>query len=267
MGYWDYLPDQRGVMFAPLYYPRPIYRHYGYFYRPHIILDTNVVFLSLFVRRGSHHYYFGDYHHHRYEKRGFRPWYSRQANRYGHDPFYRTYRQHRMRDDRHWENNYRRQSEYRRSHKDARPSQRFKETREHQVKQPQPSANRQIGKIFGDALDNRTQAEQMKQLKPDRGRQTHSPSGKNTNFQADRKKIAVPNPQGQARQPRTEVRKPARTAPFAVPGKSKEERQEYADQKNRQLENQRYQQQNQGNGQAGRMLPWVGRSTGQSHGK
>lgn len=108
-GYWDYNLPRRGVIYSPLYYKRPIYQNYGYSYIPSIILNVDNVFLSLFIRRGFHHYYFGNYHHARYQRHGFYPWYSRHATRYGYDPQYRKYRSHHLRYDRGWEKKYQRQ--------------------------------------------------------------------------------------------------------------------------------------------------------------
>jgi len=70
-GYWDYRFDRRGVMFAPRYYAQPTYRNHDYSYTPRIVLNINAIFLSLFIRSDSHHYYFGDYYDDRYERRGF----------------------------------------------------------------------------------------------------------------------------------------------------------------------------------------------------
>ncbi len=118
-GYWDYHLTRRGVMYAPIYYTRPIYRSHDYFYTPRITLDFDSVFLSLFVRRGGHHYYFGNYHHVRHVKRGFYPWYSKHATKYGHDPHYKSYRSHRLRHDREWEKKYHRKFQQHRNHKKA----------------------------------------------------------------------------------------------------------------------------------------------------
>ena len=88
LGYWDYQMDHRGVMFAPVYFPQPVYRHHNYYYTPSIALDIDAIFLSLFIRMHSHQYYFGDYYDSRYESRGYYPWYSPRATRYGYDPYY-----------------------------------------------------------------------------------------------------------------------------------------------------------------------------------
>ncbi|WP_143170832.1 YXWGXW repeat-containing protein [Desulfopila aestuarii] len=130
-GYWDYHLFRRGVMFAPRYYSRPIYRAHDYYYTPSIVLDINTIFLSLFIRQDHHHYYFGDYHDVRYTRRGFIPWYSKHATRHGYDPYYTSYRWHQSRHDDRWEHNYRKQFEYHRDHREARPSVLYRSQVEH----------------------------------------------------------------------------------------------------------------------------------------
>ncbi len=259
MGYWDYQPVSRGVMFAPLYYPRPVYRHRGYYYRPHAVLNTNTVFLSLFVRRGYHHYYFGDYHDRRYEKRGFRPWSHRHATRYGYDPFYRNYREHHLRESRRLGSNSHRQAGYRLEKRDERIRQKYEPPRGSKFNQSPAPINRGVGKLFGDVMGNkdRRQSKQSTSGQSDRRRELRtSPGGNNHGARSGKKFDRAAQPRTEARQVPAESREPVRVQPFGVPdGRSKEERQENA---NRQ--NQWSQQQDQNNNQGRRLQPWQGRS-------
>ena len=220
MGYWDYPVERRGVMFAPLYYSRPIYRHHGYFYRPHIVLNTDTVFLSLFVRRNSHHYYFGDYYDHRYTQRGFHPWYSKQATRYGYDPFYKNYRSHRMAKDRQWENNYQRQFVYRRDHRDARLPQRIEPIKMHPLNQSQSPISQSIGSLFGSIVKKKDQSQQVPHVKPEHQQKKHSPSRRDANFQVEHNKFErAPQPQQQTRHA-TGIHQSEETRLYIVPGNS-----------------------------------------------
>jgi hypothetical protein len=166
MGYWDYQIAHRGLMFAPLYYSRPIYRNHDYFYSPAIVLDFDSVFLSLFIR-DSHHYYFGDYYDPRYEKRGFYPWYSNQATRYGYDPYYRDYRSYRLRNDKNWEKQYHQQFEYRRNHIDARPPRIYEHKEKHNYKQSHFPATQMIGRRLVDVVENKSQPFRFTRIKSD----------------------------------------------------------------------------------------------------
>ena len=259
MGYWDYQPGSRGVIFAPLYYPRPVYRHRGYFYRPHVALNTDTVFMSLFIRRGYHHYYFGDYHDRRYEKRGFRPWSDRHATRYGHDPFYRNYRDHRLRESRGWKKNEFRQFDSPRNQRNEHGRQRYEPPRGHNLKQSPSPFSRGVGKLFGDVMDNsnRGQRQQLAPDQPDRRRELRSSPGVNSPVPSSRNKADRANkPHTEGRKVHAGSREPVKLNPFRVPtGTSKEERQENADR-----QNQGFQQQDQNNNQGRRLQPWHGRS-------
>ncbi len=146
-GYWDYQLSHRGVIFAPLYYVHPIYRNHGYSYTPSIVLNIDTIFLSLFIRQDSHHYYFGDYFDARYEKRGFHPWYSPHATRYGYDPFYRSYRSHRLQKDKQWERNYKRQFQYQQKHVEAKPRTRYRQPTQHTVQPKTTVSSMKIGQV------------------------------------------------------------------------------------------------------------------------
>jgi hypothetical protein len=122
-GYWDHDIVHRGVMFAPVYYAQPVYRQPSYYYSPSTVIDLAVILTSLFVQPRSRHYYYGDYYDRRYEERGFHPWYSSQAMRYGDDPIYSHYRSRQLLQNRDWDRYIDDQYRYRRQHVDARPPQ------------------------------------------------------------------------------------------------------------------------------------------------
>jgi len=122
-GYWDHDIVHRGVMFAPVYYAQPVYRQPSYYYSPSTVIDLAVILTSLFVQPRSRHYYYGDYYDRRYEERGFHPWYSSQAMRYGDDPIYSHYRSRQLLQNRDWDRYIDDQYRYRRQHIDARPPQ------------------------------------------------------------------------------------------------------------------------------------------------
>ncbi len=124
-GYWDYHLDRRGILFAPVYYQRPIYAYPSYFYAPIIALDIRPVILSLFILSHSHHFFFGDYYDVRYESRGYYPWYSRKATVYGYDFCYLGFRTFQHTRDPGWERYLHEQYRYRREHVVARPPHTF----------------------------------------------------------------------------------------------------------------------------------------------
>ena len=188
-GYWDYQPSRRGVLFAPLYYVHPIYRNHGYYYTPSIVLNIDTIFLSLFIRQDSHHYYFGDYFDARYEKRGFHPWYSPHATRYGYDPYYRSYRFHRLQKDKQWEHNYQRQFQYHQKHKEARPPVLYRPPAKHNVDRSHNRANQMIGEHLTDVMKRKDQAPGFIRMKSEQKRKFMEQDQKTTAFQTKRREF------------------------------------------------------------------------------
>ncbi|BBO32704.1 hypothetical protein PLANPX_2316 [Lacipirellula parvula] len=115
-GYWDYLLAYRGLAYAPVWWPQPVWRGVGWSYRPYSVLDSGLLLSALYINRHHHHYYFGygGWHGNHYN-----PWWQNGGRGRGYDPFCAYHRWHdgRNRDD--WSNNYRRdfdrfQQDYRR---------------------------------------------------------------------------------------------------------------------------------------------------------
>jgi hypothetical protein len=61
-GYWDCAFRRRGVLFAPVYIPRPLYLRPGFSLSLDIVLDVGALELNLFTYPRYCHYYFGDYY-------------------------------------------------------------------------------------------------------------------------------------------------------------------------------------------------------------
>ena len=106
-GYWDFLMINRGLLYAPVYYSRPIYADAGYFYRPRSVINTALLLSALFVNNHHHHYYYG------YGGWGgnnfYRPWWSNSWGRgHGYDPFYAYHRWHDGRNRHDWHDHVRR---------------------------------------------------------------------------------------------------------------------------------------------------------------
>jgi len=85
-GYWDYPLANRGLLFAPVAFRRPLWQTPGWAYRPAYVVGYRPLVDSLFVRPGWRHYYFGDYYGPAYAKLGFSPWHT-YGPRY-HDPLF-----------------------------------------------------------------------------------------------------------------------------------------------------------------------------------
>ncbi|MEX0703098.1 MAG: hypothetical protein WD069_13465 [Planctomycetales bacterium] len=92
-GYWDYaLFQDRGLLFAPVYFPRPIYRTPGFRYVPQVVIRTDSLLISLFVSPRYNHYYFGNYYAGNFGDFPLVPWHSYASRRSYYDPLL-TYHQ------------------------------------------------------------------------------------------------------------------------------------------------------------------------------
>jgi hypothetical protein len=75
-GYWDLPLVSRGVLFAPVYYARPVYLRPAYVYTPTITIAAPGLVANLFVQPAYHHYCFGDYYDRSFLTAGVFPWFS-----------------------------------------------------------------------------------------------------------------------------------------------------------------------------------------------
>jgi len=120
-GFWDYEVPRRGLVFAPVYYPRPVYTERQYVYTPSVVIHTEAIVSNLFVRPKYDHYYFGDYYEDRYQTRGIVPIYFSVRERGWYDPIFYHERWRHRDNERDWLQRYERDYDYRRLHVDARP--------------------------------------------------------------------------------------------------------------------------------------------------
>jgi len=121
-GYWDRTLDRRGILFAPIYARHSVRTHRAYVYSPSIVIQIGFLTVALFDSPNSHHYYFGDYYGDEYSKRGFRPWFEEDRRHRGYDPIFSHQRwQHKKKNDR-WEEDMRKDYDFRRQHVEARPA-------------------------------------------------------------------------------------------------------------------------------------------------
>ncbi|HEV3143646.1 MAG TPA: hypothetical protein VGZ47_07175, partial [Gemmataceae bacterium] len=85
-GYWDYAVMNRGVAFAPLYYPNQAYKDPNYVYRPEVAVNPAGASGNLFVNGNHNHYYFGNYYSPENQKAGIQPWVEYSVKSY--DPLF-----------------------------------------------------------------------------------------------------------------------------------------------------------------------------------
>jgi len=119
-GYWDYAVANRGLLFAPLYFNRPIYDSPDYCYTPSVVIGLSVFADHLFVRPRCGQYYFGDYYASRYLDDGYYASCFWQSSYRGYDPIY-AYDSWSHRGDSGWLGRRRGDYAFFRDHEDVRP--------------------------------------------------------------------------------------------------------------------------------------------------
>ncbi len=75
-GYWDLPVANRGLMFAPVYYPQPVYAQANFVFTPSIAIVGSAVTANLFVSEGSNQYLFGNFYGQSFLSVGITPWFS-----------------------------------------------------------------------------------------------------------------------------------------------------------------------------------------------
>ena len=129
VGYWDYPPQTRGMMFAPVYFQNRVYAQPGFRFSPSVLISTTQLLYSLFARPSYGSYYFGDYYDPRYMAGGYYPWYSSAQRRGWYDPFFAYNSARYGRSNPQWMNDYSRQFDYYAANRDARPRHTYEEQR------------------------------------------------------------------------------------------------------------------------------------------
>ena len=75
-GYWDMPVANRGLMFAPVYYPQPVYAQPNFVFTPSISIAGPAVTANLFVSAGTNQYLFGNFYAQNFLSVGITPWFS-----------------------------------------------------------------------------------------------------------------------------------------------------------------------------------------------
>jgi hypothetical protein len=75
-GYWDLPVANRGLMFAPVYYPQPVFAQVGFSYTPSVAIVGSAMTSNLFVSVGTGQYLFGNYYAQTNVSVGIVPWFS-----------------------------------------------------------------------------------------------------------------------------------------------------------------------------------------------
>jgi hypothetical protein len=137
-GYWDYVLNRRGILFAPVYFPRTVYERPGFSYSLSIVVNIGNLQFSLFTRPRYCHYYFGDYYDDTYISIGIYPWFECKQRHTWYDPIYEHNRWRYRKTDPKWDEHERNEYARRRADKNLRPPRTYHEMKNGLVRLPEP---------------------------------------------------------------------------------------------------------------------------------
>ncbi len=167
-GHWDYSLERRGVLFAPVYFPRSVYTRSRYTYSPSIIIDMGVLSVNLFTYPRYSHYYFGDYYDDAYLRIGIYPQFESGRRHTWYDPIYQHNRWRYGRADNRWEEHQRQEYDHRRADKDLRPPRTYREQETRRARLPEPQRkNKQMAEPLRTAVTGKAAPFKFEQIKND----------------------------------------------------------------------------------------------------
>jgi hypothetical protein len=126
-GYWDHVPAVRGILYAPVYFPRHFYRPPGYAYSLSVVVDLGNLQFGLFSYPRYCHYFFGDYYSDFYIGLGIYPWFEFETRHTWYDPIFVYDRWHYRRTIPHWGRHIRQEFALRREDRNLRPPRTYRE--------------------------------------------------------------------------------------------------------------------------------------------
>lgn len=186
-GYWDYMLDDRGVLFAPVYFPRYLYERPGYSYGLSIVVDIGNLELYLFSYPQYSHYYFGDYYDSAYIGMGIYPWFAVEQRHTWYDPLYVHARWVNRANGPRWEQNERKEYGRRQSDRALRPPRTYREEESRVSKMPD-SQRRTVGIAapITNIATRKTAPFKFEQMKPEARQQISSHSSDVHKFAGER---------------------------------------------------------------------------------
>jgi hypothetical protein len=126
-GYWDHVLTTRGILYAPVYFPRRFHRFLGYTYSLGVIVDVGNLEFDLFSYPRYCHYFFGDYYSDFYIGLGIYPWFDFEIRHGWYDPIFVYDRWHYRRTIPHWSQHIAQEYTLRRSDRTLRPPRTYRE--------------------------------------------------------------------------------------------------------------------------------------------
>ena len=213
-GYWDYALSTRGILYAPVYFPRRYYRMSGYSYSLSVIVDLGNLEFSLFSYPRYCHYFFGDYYSSTYLSLGIYPWFEFQTRHTWYDPLYEYDRWHYRQTIPHWGEHIRQEYDLRRNDVSLRPPRTYRELQNRLSRAPVAQRNqfRMVEPLHDHIANNRTPL-QFSRMNNRELRSVRNQSNEVNNFRHERSRIENRQTVPQRTQPSTQPRIPQQRMP------------------------------------------------------
>jgi len=167
-GHWDYALGRRGVLFAPVYFPRHTYERPGFSYVLSIAINIGNLQFGLFTRPQYSHYYFGDYYDSTYIGIGIFPWYECEQRHTWYDPIYVHDRWRHQKDESRWEQHERQEYARLRADQALRPPRTYREMERRVSNMPESQRrNFEIAEPMTRVVTRKTTTFKFEQTKPE----------------------------------------------------------------------------------------------------
>ena len=167
-GYWDYPFDQRGILFAPVYFPPSVYNTPGFAYTPGVVIDLDAISVSLFAYPRYCHYFFGDYYDDSYTSIGIYPRFDSDRLHTWYDPTFEYDRWRNRRTDPQWEEQQRRTYDRYRKDREARPPRTYREVQARMAESRGPQQRRiELVRPLQAVVSTKTTPIQFERMSPD----------------------------------------------------------------------------------------------------
>ncbi|HBC87231.1 MAG TPA: hypothetical protein DCZ94_09775 [Lentisphaeria bacterium] len=164
-GHWDYPLEHRGILFAPVCFPKSFHARTNFSYSLNIVLDLGCLKLNLFTSPRYSHYYFGDYYDDIYLRVGIFPRFDGGRRHAWYDPIFEHDKWRGKLQDPRWEEHGRKDYELRRDNRDLRPASTYREQEKRTVNLQEPQKkNIQIAKPMSPVIIEKTSTKKIERL-------------------------------------------------------------------------------------------------------
>ncbi|MFZ2658350.1 MAG: YXWGXW repeat-containing protein [Victivallales bacterium] len=167
-GHWDYPLERRGILFAPVCFPRSVHIVAGFSYSLDIVVDLGLLKVNLFTRPRYSHYYFGDYYDDACIRVGIYPRFENRQRRSCYDPIFEYDKCRSRLGESKWADKERNEYEIRHNDRGLRPSVTYREQEGRMSKLPEPQRkNFQVARPLDAVVSDKSASQKFERMDTD----------------------------------------------------------------------------------------------------